>query len=215
MRVSSEGVVVAAPAKSKENIMKRHMLASLVAVFLLAGCSAHKKMMEPPQKPEPAPEMAKLKMFLGIWHGTAEIVEPSPEEMKAHMPEGEEMPETFKGGGTYSWALGGTALKAEGWHEMGEDQKANYVEYLMWDPKKGKFRTLYASDWGDSGSGCAWFDEDGKTMYSKGQGVNHEGIKVRGEGSLTFVDSDTIEWTWTEWGKHGKMKFKGTSHRKR
>jgi hypothetical protein len=215
MCASSEGAVVAVPIKLKEYVMKRHVLASLIVVCVLAGCSTHKKMMEPPQKPEPAPEMAKLKMFIGTWQGTAEMVEPSSEEMKAHMPEGEEMPESYKGGGTYSWALGGMALKAEGWHEMGEDQKANYVEYLTWDPKKGKYRTWYVGDWGDSGSGYAWFDDDGKTMYAKAQGVNHEGIKVRGEGSLTFVDSGTIEWTWTEWGKYGKMKIKGTSHRKR
>jgi hypothetical protein len=198
-----------------EIVMKRHILTSLIVVCLLAGCSSHKKMMEPLQKPEPAPEMAKLEPFIGTWQGTAEIVEPSPEEMKALMPEGEEMPECYKGGGTFVWVLDGMTLKGESWHEMGEGLKASYVEYWTWDPKKEKYRIVYVGDWGDCGTGLAWYDEEGKTMHAKFKGVKHDGSEVRGEAESTLLDDDTIEWSYTERGKEGKMKFKGMSHRKR
>ena len=97
-------------------------------LVLLSGCANPKMSMEMPKKPTPGPEMAKLAVLLGEWEGTANMVEPSPEEMKAFMPEGEEMPSSFAGVTNYTWALDGMYLKGEGWHEMGDGQRMNYVE---------------------------------------------------------------------------------------
>jgi hypothetical protein len=168
------------------------------------------------QKPSPAPEMAKLARFIGTWSGSAEIVSPSHEEMKAEMPEGEEMPSSFAGGGTYDWTLGGMYLRGEGWHEMGDGQRANYVEYWAWNPKVKKYRTWYFGDWGDSGEGWAWFDQDHPdVMRLKGTTTDALGRKGRGHGMMTFIDDNSYEWSWCERGPMGKMKFEGTSKRER
>ncbi len=196
--------------------MYQRLFVALCTLGFVGGCAQPQWAMEPPQKPSVAPEMAKLSRFLGSWTGTAEFVSPSPEEMKAEMPEGEEMPSSFAGGGVYEWALGGMFLKGEGWHEMGEDQRANYVEYWTWYPKVKKYRTWYFDDWGGSGEGWAWFDaDDPNTMRFKGATIDGEGRKGRGHGMMTFIDDNSYKWTWSESGPMGKMELKGTSKRKR
>ncbi len=112
-------------------------------------------------------------------------------------------------------ALGGMFLKNEGWYEMGEGQRANYVEVWTWDPKAKKYRTWFFTDWGESGQGWATFDSDGNTIRMKAKIVDASGTSKRGQGTMTFADNDTLEWTWSESGPMGKMKFKGTSRRQR
>lgn len=186
----------------------------LVAAFALVGCAQPQRPMEPPQKPDAAPEMAKLERLIGTWSDTAEMVEPSPEEMKKQVPEGsEEVPSSFKGGWKSQWVLRGMFLRNEGWHEMGPDQRMNMVEYYTWDPKSKKYRVWFFSDWGEHGEGWMTIDPDGKTFRIKAKGADAQGASGRSEGTMTFVDDDTLEWTWAESGAHGKMKFKGTSKR--
>ncbi|MGB2984416.1 MAG: hypothetical protein WBE26_00920, partial [Phycisphaerae bacterium] len=187
---------------------------TLCALGLVGGC-AQPQWAEPPKKPTPGAELMKLSRLLGTWSGTAEIVSPSPEEMKAAMPEdAEEMPSSFAWAGKAEWTLGGMFLTSEGWHEMGEGERMNYVEYWTWDPKAKKYRTWYFSDWGESGQGWAWFDAaDGDTMRFKATGIDAQGGTKRGKGMMTFTDDDTYEWTWSESGSDGKMKFEGTAKR--
>ena len=195
-------------------MMLRHLTLTVCTLTVLGGCAQPQWPMEPPKKPSPAPEMAELERLLGTWTGSAEFVSPSPEEMEKGMPEGsEEMPTSFAGGGKAQWTLGGMFLKSEGWHEMGEGQRANYVEYWTWDSKAQKYRTWSFSDWGESGQGWAKFYPDGKTMRFKGTGMDAQGTSTRGEGTLTFTDDNTYEWTYTEHGTWGKMELKGTSKR--
>lgn len=196
--------------------MYRSLFLTFCTLGLVGGCAQPQWPMEPPQKPGPAPEMAKLGRMVGSWSGTAEIVSPSPEAMKEMMPEGsDEMPSSFAGGWKTGWALGGMFLYGHGWHEMGEEQKVNYFEYWTWDPKAKKYRTWFFSDWGESGRGWATFDPDGDTIRMKAHWHDAQGASKRGEGTMTFVDNDTIDWTWSERGPMGKMEFKGTSKRKR
>lgn len=194
--------------------MHRRVLLTLCTLGLIGGCAQPQWSMEPPKKPGAPPEMAKLARFLGTWTGTAEMVSPSPEEMKAAMPEGaEEMPESYAGQGTAEWTLGGMFLKSKSWHEMGEGQRANYVEYWTWDAKAKKYRTYYFSDWGESGQGWAWFEPDGETMHFKGTVVDAEGATKRGKGKLIFTSDTSYDWCWKESGPMGKMEFKGTGKR--
>lgn len=197
--------------------MLRRLLSVLGPVTLLVGCMKPSMPMEPPQKPSPAPEMKKLEPMVGTWTETGEIVEPNPEEMKKMMPESEraKFKSTFAGGGKAEWAMGGIALKWEGWHDMGEGQKESFVEYWTWDPKVGKFHTLYVSDWGKTGAGVATPCESCNGWCVKGTGFDDLGQKSSYEGCLKMTDKDSMEWCFTERGPMGKMSLKGTSKRQK
>ena len=196
--------------------MIRNLLLGLSVAACLTGCGRSQWSMETPRS-GPAPEMKNLDRLVGSWAGTAEMVEPSPEEMKERMPEGApEMPTTFKGGGKSEWALGGTYLKSDGWHEMGDNKKATYVEYVTWDADKCKFRTWYIGDNGEYGQGWMTPDKDGNTFHFQARGVNYFGKSMKGEGTMRFVNNDTVEWDWTERsGLFNKMSLKGTNKRVR
>jgi len=193
--------------------MKRIVLASLGLAVFAVGCAEAPMPTDSFQKPAPAPEMAKLERWVGAWSSTAEMIEPSPEKMKAEMPEGEEMPSTMQGGGNYEMALGGMFLKGEGWYEMGEGQKGQYLEYITWDPKAGKFHSMFVSDWGEIGEGWMTVSPDGNTWTFKGTGTDATGAKKTGTGTMKFLDDNTMEGTWTESGPQGKMTFKWTNKR--
>lgn len=198
--------------------MVRRTVMTLCVLGLLGGCAKPDWSMEPPTKPVPSPELTKLSRFIGSWSGTAEWVFPTPEDMKAMMPEGseEEMPTSFAGGGTYTWALDGMFLKGESWHEMGPDERMHYLEFWTWDCKAEKYRTWSFTDWGQTGEGWAWFDaSDGDTIKFKGTTVDGDGLKHVGKGKMTFLDDSRYEWSWSERGPEGKMAFKGVSNRQR
>jgi hypothetical protein len=203
--------------------MVRVLLTGLVAAVLVAGCAQPQWPMEPPKKPAVPSEMAKLQPFLGSWIGTAEMVSPSPEEMKKMMPAekkpgaepAKEMPKSFAGSSKWEWALGGMYLKGEGWHEMGDGQRESGVEYCTWDPKAGKFRMWSFSDWGKYGEGWMTADADGKTFHFKGQELGCAGKPMQYEGKMTIVNPDTIEWTWKMVGSGGGMEMKGTDKRQK
>ena len=194
--------------------MCRTLLSLMSLVVLLGGCAQAPMSMEPPQKPAPPPELARLTRFVGTWSDTAELVSPSPDELKEATPEGaEEMPTSFKGGFTMDWALGGMFLRNDGWYEMGDGKKVHLVEYLTWDPKAKKYHSWTFSDWGEHGEGWSYFTPDGNTLKFKVKGVGFDGKPMRGQGTWTFLDDNTAEWTFTEVSSMGKMKFKGTSKR--
>lgn len=195
--------------------MKQSLIMVCASLVFAGGCGRHDWSMEAPKKPAPPPEMKLLEKMVGTWEGTATMLEPSPEAMKEHMPEGApDMPNEFKGGGKTEWVMGGMYLKSDGWHEMGDGLKAQYVEYIGWDAKAGKYRTCFFSDWGEQGTGLMTANDDGKSFRVKTQGSDAEGRTKRGEGTMTITDDNTIDWTWTEKGPMGTMKLKGTSKRK-
>jgi len=197
--------------------MTRRLVVSLCALTLIGGCARHQFSMETPKKPAPSDELKKLSRLVGNWTGTAEMVSPSAEEMQAATPEGskEKVQTSFAFAGKMDWALGGLFLKGEGWYEMGEGQKANYVEYWTWDPKAKKYRSWYFSDWGEAGEGWARFT-DANTMVTEGQGIDGEGFKMTSTGTVTFVDDSTHNWTMKmKSGKMGKMEMKGTAKKQK
>jgi hypothetical protein len=169
--------------------------------------------MDPMQKPDLAPELAQLNRFAGEWAGRAEMIEPSYEVMQASMPEGEEMPKYFMGAESNEWTLGGRCLRTMGWHDMGEGQRANYEGMMTWDPKDKVYKAWWFGDWGDRMTSTMTLDKDGKTFHMKAEGVDGHGKKTKGEGTMTFLSDDTMEWTWSETGAMGRMKIKGTSKR--
>ena len=195
--------------------MRRRIVMTFCILVLIGGCAQPKWEMEQPKKPQPSPELQKLSRLIGNWTGTAEWVYPPLNEINANLPEGEKIPSTYGGGGSYAWTLDGMFLKGEGWYEMGADQPVKYVEYWSWDAKAKKYRTWSFSDWGECGDGLAWFDPaDANIMYFKGT-VGGEGGKRHGSGKMTFISDDTYDWAYAERGPEGRMEFKGTSKRVR
>ncbi len=194
--------------------MNRSALTVLVGALLLVGCAQPQMPLDPPQKPDPAAELARLEPLVGTWAGTAEMVEPSVEEMRKHLPEGApEIPSTFEGQWKSEWVMGGMFLRMQGWHQMGEDQRMNFLEFYTWDPKVKKYRGLSMTDWGEYGRSWMELEQDGKTYEISAEYTDANGAAKRGRGEMILLDEDTLEWTWTEQGPHGKMKFKGTSRR--
>ncbi|MCP4249969.1 MAG: DUF1579 domain-containing protein [bacterium] len=193
--------------------MRRNLVLTLGIAVLAAGCAQAPMNMDPMQKPTPPAELAKLECMIGNWTGTAEMLSPSPEEMKATMPEGAEPPpSTFAGEHNSQWVLDGMFLRQEGWHEMGDD-KMRFVEFITWDPKLGKYRSWYFSDWGERGEGQMTWSADGKTLNVNVKGSDANGVAKRGKGTWAMTGADTAEWLWEESGPMGKMKMKGSVRR--
>jgi len=184
--------------------------------FIVGGCMQPSMSMDPPKKPTPSPEMKKFEYMVGTWADTSELVSPTKDEMMKHMPPGSKEPPTnFKGGGKTEWAMGGMALKHEGWMEMGEGLKGNYLEYWTWDPKVKKYRSWFLTDWGETGTGWVTPCDDCDGFCMKSQGVDAQGNKQRMEGCMRRVDQDTHDWNFTLRGPMGKMSMKGTSKRQK
>lgn len=174
----------------------RSMLLSSILAACLVGCSQTPMPTEMPQRPDPAPQLAKLDRMLGTWEGTAEMGG-----------------ESYEGGNTCTKAMNGMFLKQEGWHAMPDGERMNFTEFVTWDAGAGKYHSWFFTDWGDYGEGWLTLAPDGDTLHVKVESSNAKGQKSHGHGTATFVDNDTMEWTWTETGPMGKMDMKGTSRR--
>jgi hypothetical protein len=188
-------------------MMQRNLfLVLLLAAFGFSCTTTEHSMMTdgPPTQPTPAPEMAHLQRMIGNWTTTGEMVSPAPETG---------MPNTFTGGGTWTWALNGMYVKATGWHEMPGGMRMNNEEFITWDEDAGKFHAWYYSDWGERGESFWTMSDDGMTFDIKATAVQG-GKRSRGTGTLTFVNDMTMNWTWTEKSSEGKMVMRGTSHKR-
>lgn len=192
--------------------MHRKMWIVPAFCLLAVGCmKPEPEMMGPPKKPSQPPEMKVFAPLIGTWTGTAEMIEPSAEEMKKHMPPGSPEPQmTYAGGGTYKWDINDLYVHAEGWHDMGEGEKAHYHELIGWNPVKKMYHSWYVSDYGERGDGWMTASADGMKFTVKTSGLGMGGKPAKGEGTMTIVDDNTVEWTWTENGAMGRMKMKGT-----
>jgi len=165
--------------------------------------------MTSPVQPTPPPELKRLEPMIGTWAGTVQIVPPSE----------------MKGGSKAEWTLGGMYLREDGWFEMPDAQKVNYVNYITWDAKAKVFRTWYFSDRGERGEGQMTVSADGKEIRLEAKGFDAQGGVSTGEGAVIFPDEGAMEFTWRERNRltpnaarmslfmMGEMVFKGTSKR--
>jgi hypothetical protein len=165
--------------------------------------------MDEMKRPGPPVQLRQLDPFIGSWEGTAEMV-PDPKSPAATQPV-----RAFKGAGTHEWTMDGMAMKSTGWHEMPNNQKETFVEYVVWDADARKFRSYYVSDWGEHGNGWMWLDPDGRTFHWNGKSTDAMGNTSSMSGTSTLVDSNTMNWRFTGSGPMGKMQLKGTSNRVR
>jgi hypothetical protein len=192
----------------------------VLALVLLSGCRGMRgsaEMPPMPTKPAPFPQMKMLETMAGTWAGTGEMVEPDPETIRAMMPESEraKFKSTFAGGGKTTFELDGATMRSEGWYEMPDNQKGKYLEYWTWCPREGKFRTWFASDWSESGSGWVTPSADGRCFQVEGKSADAMGNKKSFEGCMCIIDNDTMEWNFVEKGPMGKFGMRGTSKRQK
>ena len=176
--------------------MTKPFTCTLLLTATLAGCAQ-------PQPPcRPTPELQRLERFVGEWTDCATLI----------VPEGEE-PVVFNGGQTANWALAGKFVRADGWHDLGHGQTMHYTDYITWDPPTQQYRGWFFSDLGQYGE--TWWTEDGDRWRIRVETHNADGAKSVGEGTLRFLDDDTLEKTWSETGPQGSMKFRSLSKRVR
>jgi hypothetical protein len=173
---------------------------------MLAGCMPTltvEKLKE--QMPERPVELDKLDMFIGQWEATSEMKMCVLEE-----------PLTGIGTTTVSWGLDRRYLVEQGEYDMGELGKMEGTGYWTYDPKSKKYRTWWFDSYGASGQGTAKYCEKSRTWKFKAKSRGFMGKSI-GKGTATFVDDDTIEWTWTErdgTGLFKVMEITGTNKRK-
>jgi hypothetical protein len=166
------------------------------------------------KKPMPAPELSELARLVGNWSGSAELVAPFPDR-ETGAPggaPGDGRP-SFKGGGKFQWVLDGMFLKGEGWHDLGGERRIHYVEYVTWDSQAEGYRNWWFNNFGAHGQGWMTFDADGKTIRVKTQAIDVLGQPTMRTRTMTFIDDNVIDWTWSEDGPTGKLKLIGTSRR--
>lgn len=182
--------------------MRRLVIALAVPVLLLdVGCSRMRsRQMNPMEMEKPArpSELNKLDAWVGTWTGTAEVTEP--------LIEGEEAP-VFEGGETWAWTLNKMYLRGEGWHEMPDGDRMNYVSYVTWDDSEGKYRSWMFDDWGTYGNGWISADATGDNFTMTYVGYAANGDRSKGRGSIKMIGNDKMTWEWEE----DMMKLTGTS----
>jgi hypothetical protein len=81
---------------------------------------------------------------------------------------------------------------------------------MRWDPDEEKYHTMSFA--GDGSINEGWMEIENTTVTITETGSMH-GMKTKGKGKMTFVDPDTMEWTWTMETDNGSMEMRGTSTR--
>lgn len=189
-------------------MVKRNLsgLFGLVVLTGLAGCmptmtiEQMKEMM--PDRPA---ELDLLNMIAGRWEGTGTMKFTFLEEVIE-----------IQNTDTATWECDNRVLINRGTYEMGELGTMTGIEIWTWDDKAGKFRTQWFDSFGMTANGTAKFDEETKTWHKRVRGKGPDGHKTVQEGTITYIDADTLEWTWTEWSSFKLFKIaemSGTSRR--
>lgn len=189
---------------TKQNCLSATILA--VSIALLAGCMPKYTIEElKNMMPERPVELDKLEMFIGEWEFTS--------EMNMCVLE-----EPIKGSGTstVTWELDKRYIVEHGEYEMGEFGKMLGKGFWTYDPKAKKYRTWWFDSYGAVGHGTAKYSEKTRTWRFKAKSKGPMGKSI-GKGTATFVDDDTVDWTWGEWDSTGLfkvMEMTGTNKRK-
>lgn len=177
-----------------------------VAITGLLGCTPELTMDDlKAMKPQRPAELDKLDAFAGEWESTAEMKITGLDEVIAG-----------RGEGTTTWECDGWVLVERGEFEMGELGKMYGIGIYTWDPKAKVYRTWWFDSYGSRAAGKIRYDESKNRWRIKARSRGAWGDQVS-EGTIDFVDENTMEWTWTEWD--GLKLFKtvemtGTSKRK-
>lgn len=184
----------------------RRMLA-LCAPLLMTGCMPKMTMedMKAMQPQRPA-ELDALNAFVGDWE--------SEGEMKFSFLE-----EPIKSTGTNSahWEGDNWYLVSDDVFGMGEMGTMHAHSTWTYDAKTKRYRSTWVDSMGSTGIGQGWYNDEDRSWRMKATSFGPHGKSTMG-GTVTFVDDDTMTWTWTEYMFGGLMKtveMSGTSRRKK
>lgn len=182
------------------NLMAMTTLMLGAGLLAIAGCEQKKMSMaefkEMMKAPPRAPELDRLDAFVGTWHSETQM------EM-----EGAEEPMTMQGVESAEWGIDNRYLVQN--MEYGTDENPMTGHSLWtWDEDAGVYRNWWFDSHGQTGEGTSRYDEEEGVWYMKTKGRNmSNGMKTVGEGTMKFIDDDTIEWTWSEWDSMRLVKF--------
>jgi len=173
----------------------------------LVGCQQKPvdlaEMMKPPPRP---PELDRLNLLVGRWENTF--------EMKMA---GSEKPSTGKGTSTASWEADKWLL-VERFDVTMEGDKVSGLGLWTWDPRAKAYRVSWYDSAGNTTSGKATYDDKNRTWQWRAKGyIAKTGQTTTSEGTMRFVDDNTMEWSgtdWDSWRLRKLMEGKGTSRRK-
>ncbi len=176
--------------------------AMLSLAALTCGCAPKMTLDEmKAQMPKRPPELDLLNPMVGKWEGSGEA--------KFAM-----MDETLKmtGKSEARWAGDGWYMVEEGVMTMDGFDPMKGMGTWSYDTNARKFRSTWVDSMGMTGIGEATRGDDGVWHWkAKSHGPWGES---RVEGTMRFVDNDTVEWKMTEYmGLMKTMEMTGTNRR--
>ena len=183
-----------------------YVLVAAVAGLMVTGCMPEMTIEQMKEmRPERPPELDRLNMFAGKWTSTGEAEMAGLDEVH-----------TWTGSSESTWGCDGWCLVEHSTGEMGELGNMAGMGVWTWDAKSKKYRSTWADNWGSTGQGVGKYDEETRTWTIKAKSRGAMGKSI-GKGTVTFVDDDTMEWSWTEraglFGMFKVMEAKGTGER--
>ena len=186
-------------------IVSSTLLASLAGV-LLTGCMPKMTIEDMKAKmPKRPVELDKLDAFAGRWEATSEMRFAGLDEVL-----------TGSGTSEFKWHADRSYLIEHSTFNMGELGEMQGSGGWNYDTHSKVYRSVWIDSMGGTGSGKMW--QDGKTNTWHVRAVGHGPFgKSTGKGSMTFVDDNTLEWSWREYAMGGLfkvMEISGTSKRR-
>lgn len=179
-------------------------LATIAGCAALIGCAPPKMTMDDlrAMAPERPAELDYLNAFIGKWSFEGESVSDMFEE-----------PIKMTGESEMHWSGDMWYLVSDGVWRMGEMDEMKGHEVWCYDPKAGKFRSVWVDTMGSFGVGEGRYDESTRTWTTSA--TNHGPMgKSTMKGTIKIIDDDTMEWKVAEYsGLMKTMEFNGVSRR--
>lgn len=177
----------------------------LCVCVAFAGCMPKMTLEEmKAQQPKRPAELDHLNAFAGKWQFEGELTMSMLDSDK---------PLKVSGHNEAKWEGDNWYLVSRGVMTMEPFGETQAIETWCYDMGSKKYRSSWVDSMGMMGYGEGTYDEKSNTWTVKATGYGSWGQSSM-KGWLKIKDSDTMEWTWTEYmGLMKTMEMKGTSTR--
>lgn len=155
--------------------------------------------------PDRVPELGKLGAFAGRWEFDAQVRMAGVDE-----------PLHMKATSEASWEADGWCLVRRERVIMEGAGESSGVATWTYDVGSGTYRGVWISSGGSIGYETGWHDETRHTWHFRGT-IHGPAGKTTAKGTMTFLDENTVDWTWTEYAWGGlvkKTEIVGTGRRR-
>jgi hypothetical protein len=151
-------------------------------------------------------ELDRLDAFVGTWEGDGEA--------ECAFLEESEQPVRTTGTCTTKWEGDDWYLVSDCVFTMADMEPMKAKETWTYDSKAKVYRSTWVDSMGSIGIGTGKYHQNTNTWKMRGCAYGPHG-KVTTQGTVKFIDDDTMEWTYSEsmWGMT-HMEIKGTSRRR-